>query len=60
MKSLDTLARLTAAAEDLLDHGMMNLQKLLEALLYVAVRVEARSYHREGDSTEKTHGVPVL
>ena len=60
MKTIATLAHLTAAAEDLLDHGMMNLQKLLEALVYAAVRVEARSYHREGDPAERIREIDRL
>jgi len=60
MPSLEALARLVAASEDLTDHGMVNLQKLLEALVYAAVRVEARSYRREGAPAERIHEISRL
>ena len=53
MTTIDTLSRLIAASEDLTDHGMINLQKLLEALVYAIIRVEARPYRREGNPAER-------
>jgi hypothetical protein len=65
MTTLDILARLIATSEDLTDYGMINLQKLLEALVYAVVRVEARTYRREGDPAKRIeeisrliHGLP--
>lgn len=49
----DVLARLIAASEDLTDHGMLDLQKLLEALVYAALRVKARAYRNEGEPAER-------
>ena len=46
MITVETLGRLIAASEDLTDYGMMNLQKLLEALVFAIVRVEARAHRR--------------
>jgi hypothetical protein len=60
MTTLDVLAGLIAASEDLTDHGMMNLQKLLEALVYAIVRVEARTYRREGDPVERIEEISRL
>lgn len=53
MTTLDTISRLIAASEDLTDHGMVNLQKLLEALVYSIIRVEARTYRRESYPAER-------
>jgi hypothetical protein len=53
MSKLETLARLIAASADLIDQGMMNLQKLLEALVYSVVRAESRTYRREGNPDER-------
>ena len=60
MTTLDVLARLIATSEDLTDHGMINLQKLLEALVYAVVRVEARTYRREGDPAERIEEISRL
>ena len=60
MTTLDVLARLIAASEDLTDHGMMNLQKLLEALVYAVVRFEARTYRSECDTTERIEEINRL
>ncbi len=60
MTTLDVLAGLIAASEDLTDHGMTNLQKLLEALVYAVVRVEARNYRREGDPAERIEEINRL
>jgi len=49
MSSLQTLGRIIAVSEDLTDYAMMNLQKLLEAVVYAAVRVESRNHRRAGD-----------
>jgi hypothetical protein len=57
MINLKDLSRLIAASEDLTDHGMVNLQKLLEALVFAAVRVEARSYRREAEPAERIHEI---
>jgi rubrerythrin len=53
MTNLDTLSRLIAASEDLTDYGMVNLQKILEALVYAILRAEARTYRREGNPAER-------
>ncbi|MBN1835399.1 MAG: DinB family protein [Spirochaetales bacterium] len=53
MVAVDVLGRLIAASEDLTDHGMLNLQKLLEALVFALVRVQARSYRRRSDPAER-------
>lgn len=53
MTTLENLARLVAASEDLADSGMVNLQQLLEALVYSAVRVEARAHRRGGEPAER-------
>ncbi|UCF97014.1 MAG: DinB family protein [Spirochaetaceae bacterium] len=57
MINLKDLSRLIAASEDLTDHGMMNLQKLIEALVFAIVRVEARSYRREAEPAERIHEI---
>ncbi|MBN1835148.1 MAG: DinB family protein [Spirochaetales bacterium] len=53
MVEADVLGRLIAASEDLTDHGMLNLQKLLEALVFALVRVQARRHRRQGDPAER-------
>lgn len=53
MITVETLGRLIAASEDLTDYGMMNLQKLLEALVFAIVRVEARAHRRKVDPAER-------
>ena len=60
MTTLEILAGLIAASEDLTDHGMTNLQKLLEALVYAVVRVEARIYRRECDPAERIEEINRL
>ncbi len=53
MSNMKALGRLVAASEDLTDHAMMNLQKLLEALVYASIRVESRGYRRSGDPGDR-------
>jgi rubrerythrin len=53
MTTFENLARLVAASEDLVDSGMVNLQKLLEALVYSAVRVEARAHRRGSEPAQR-------
>ena len=53
MITLDKLSRLIAASEDLTDYGMVNLQKLIEALVYSIIRVEARNHRREDNPAER-------
>lgn len=60
MSTVDNLGRLIAAAEDLTDEGMVNLQKLLEALVYAVVRVEARPHRREGNPAERIEEIGKL
>jgi hypothetical protein len=39
---------------------MLNLQKLLEALVYAAIRVEARPHHRDAEAGERVREITSL
>ena len=60
MNQEDVLSRLIAASEDLTDRGMMNLQKLLEALVYAALRVQARAYRHAGEPGQRIREIGGL
>ena len=60
MISVDLLAQLTAAAEDLTNKGIINLQKLLEALVYSVIRTQARNYRRRDDAVVRIQDVLSL
>lgn len=60
MHTHETLARLLAASQDLTDEGMLNLQKLIEALTFATVRVEARSYRSEAPADARIREVKAL
>lgn len=55
MIALENLARFVANANYLTDKGMLNLQKLIEALVFAVIRVESRSYLDERDSLDRIH-----
>jgi ribosomal protein L37E len=55
MNQEDVFSRLIAASEDLTDRGMMNLQKLLEAL-----RVRARAYRQAGEPQRRIREIGGL
>ena len=60
MNQEEGLSRLIAASEDLTDRGMMNLQKLLEALVYAALRVQARAYRHAGEPGQRIREIGGL
>jgi len=57
MMSVDILAQLAAAADDLTNKGVINLQKLVEALIYSVIRTQARTYRRRDDATARAREV---
>ena len=60
MISVDILAQLAAAADDLTNKGVINLQKLVEALIYSVIRTQARTYRRRDDATVRAKEVLEL
>ena len=60
MMSVDMLAQLAAAADDLTSKGVVNLQKLIEALIYSVIRAQARTYRKTGDAVARTNEVLEL
>ncbi len=60
MTSVDALARLIAASQDLNNKGMVNLQKLLEALVFSVIRVQARTFRRRDDAAARIQEIDAL